>query len=300
MLWLFAIILAYLLFAMVSLGDRFLLLGAPNPKVYVFYVGGLGILSCLLIPFVGFDIPPPGALLLCFLGGLFYVGFLYLMYCALEKFEVSRIIPATGALVPLISLILIYFLSKDNSFWDLKSGAAFLLLVAGSVIVNSEFSKSFSLKTFKLAFVIAFLASLTFIFSKYAFLNMGFWPGFIWMRIFTFAIILLFLFSGSVRKELFGKKKSFTKNGLILFFVIQILGASAFILQNWAIDLAGLSLLPVINALQGVQYVFLFFLALIVSLKFPQAIRENITKKVIFQKILAIFLIAAGFIFLAS
>jgi len=52
--WLTLIILAYFLFAIVALGDKYLLKGPPNPKIYTFYVGVLGILALFLIPFVGF------------------------------------------------------------------------------------------------------------------------------------------------------------------------------------------------------------------------------------------------------
>ena len=52
MLWLIIAILAYFLFAFVSLGDKYLLKGAPEPKTYTFYVGLFSIVVLILIPFV--------------------------------------------------------------------------------------------------------------------------------------------------------------------------------------------------------------------------------------------------------
>ena len=49
MLWLIAIISAYLLLAVVALIDRYLLAGKPDPKVYAFYVGLLSLLLLLVI-----------------------------------------------------------------------------------------------------------------------------------------------------------------------------------------------------------------------------------------------------------
>jgi len=69
-------------------------------------------------------------------------------------------------------------------------------------------------------------------------------------------------------------------------------GAGAFILQNWAIALAGLAYLSIINALQGVQYVFLFILTGLI-------LKEGLSKKVILQKFFAIILIGIGLVFLA-
>ncbi len=298
MLWLFVAILAYLIFALVSLGDRFLLLGAPEPKTYTFYVGLLGIISVVLIPFVGFSVPPLGLLVFCFLAALNYILFLYLMYSAIEKYEVSRIIPAVGALVPLMSFLIIFLISGVSSL-GLKGIISFLLLVVGSVIVNADYSKAFSLKSLKICFVIALFASLGFIFSKYAFINIPFWTAFIWTRIFAFIIALFFILSLTVKKEIFGKKKSFTKKATVLFIIVQIFGALAFVLQNWAIALAGFAYLPIVNALQGVQYLFLFILAFLISLKIPKAVEEDFSGKAIAQKALAMGIMVAGFILLA-
>jgi drug/metabolite transporter (DMT)-like permease len=298
MMWLAIAILAYLIFALVSLGDRFLLLGAPEPKTYTFYVGLLGIISVVLIPFVGFSVPPFSLLIFCFLAALNYILFLYLIYSAIEKYEVSRIIPAVGALIPLISFLIIFLVSGVSGL-GLKGIISFLFLVVGSIIVNADYSKAFSLKSLKICLIIALFASLNFIFSKYAFMRVPFWTAFIWTRIFAFAIALFFILSFTVRKEIFRKKKSFTKKETILFVFIQIFGALAFVLQNWSINLAGFAYLPIINALQGVQYLFLFIFALLIALKIPKAIKEDLSKKAVFQKALALGVMAVGFVLLA-
>jgi len=72
------------------------------------------------------------------------------------------------------------------------------------------------------------------------------------------------------------------------------LGAGANILQNWAIALAPLAFVAVISALQGVQYVFLLIFAVLLSLKSPQILKEEISRKILFQKVIAILLIAGG------
>ena len=69
--------------------------------------------------------------------------------------------------------------------------------------------------------------------------------------------------------------------------------------QNWAIFLAPLAFLAIINALQGVQYVFLLIFAVLLSLKFPQILKEEISREIIFQKVVAILLIGGGLVILA-
>ena len=58
MTWLVAALSTYLILAIVFLVDKYLLTQRiPNPKVYSFYVGGLGVLALVLIPFVDFSVP---------------------------------------------------------------------------------------------------------------------------------------------------------------------------------------------------------------------------------------------------
>ena len=60
MLWLIVAISAYLILAIVFLVDKYLLVGPiPNPKIYAFYIGTLGIAVLLLVPFIEFYILEP-------------------------------------------------------------------------------------------------------------------------------------------------------------------------------------------------------------------------------------------------
>ncbi len=82
------------------------------------------------------------------------------------------------------------------------------------------------------------------------------------------------------------------------FLVIGIhaLGAMAFLMIHFAISLSHVSL---INALQGVQYVFLIILVYLLSKKYPQLLTEKFTKANVLQKIIAVAAITLGLIVLA-
>jgi len=134
--------------------------------------------------------------------------------------------------------------------------------------------------------------ALCFVLTKYVYLMLPFWTGFIWIRISAFLIALFFILFKEVRKEIFSKKSSFSKKTSAFFLFNQGMGAGAFILQNWAIALAGLAYLSIISALQGVQYVFLFILTMLI-------LKEGLSKKVILHKFFAIILIGIGLAFLA-
>jgi len=265
MLWLIIIIVAYFLFAIVALGDKYLLAGAPNPKSYSFYVGILGGLVLILIPFVDFSIPAFYQVLFCFLAGAMFIFAILGMFEGLERFEASRIIPAVGGILPLFTFLLVYFFSGREEILGAWELLAFLLLLSGSVLINIKLGKRISFASLKISAVTAFLFALFFVLTKYVYMMLPFWNGFIWIRIGMFLVALFFIFFKEVRREIFAGKFTFDKKTGTFFVLNQGIGAGASILQNWAIALAGLVYLSVINALQGVQYVFLFIFTIFLS-----------------------------------
>jgi hypothetical protein len=50
----------------------------------------------------------------------------------------------------------------------------------------------------------------------------------------------------------------------------------------------------VVSALQGVQYAVLLTLGIVITLFFPKILKEDVSKKIIIQKIAAIICIAVG------
>jgi len=300
MLWLVIAVIAYLILAIVFVVNKYLLAGPlPNPKAFAFYVGALGILILFIIPFTGFFAPSLFQIFLSLAAGALFVYALFWQYQALHLFEVSRVIPAIGALVPLFSFGLIYLFSFGKEVLSFSGIAAFILLVFGSVLITIKKGKLITLKGLRVSAIAAFLFSLSFVFTKYVYLEQPFWNSFIWMRIGGFlAALSFFLFFREVKEEIFTKRVGFKPRTAVIFLVNQVMGAGAVILQNWAIFLAPLVFLTVINALQGVQYVFLLIFAALLSWKFPQILKEEIAKEVILQKIVAILLISGGLILL--
>jgi len=293
MLWLIVIILAYFLFAIVSLGDKYLLTGPPNPKVYSFYVGVLSVFVLVLIPFVNFSIPGLLEIAFCLLAGIMFILAIFSTFQGLKEFEASRIIPAIGGLVPIFTFIFIYAFSGGKELLELKEIIAFILLVTGSILITRK-NKLIS-QSLKISAVAALCFSLMFVLSKYVYLMLPFWNGFMWIRIGVAFSALFLLFLKEVRQDIFVKRSSFNKKTGVIFIANQAVGAGAFILQNWSIALAPLVFLPIINALQGVQYLFLF----VFTLFFFKTLREDISKKIVMQKIWAIIIIIIGLVIIA-
>lgn len=295
MTWLSITILAYLVFAIVFLIDKYLLVSSiPNPKVYTFYVSFFRILVVLLIPFVGFYIPSASQLWLSFLAGSAFVLALFWFFKGLQSFEPSRIVPAIGGTLPFFSFLLVYLFSQGKETLGLSDFAALVFLVLGSFLITLEKSKRISFKSWRVSTAAAFFFALSFVLGKYVYLAQTFWNGFILISIGGFLASLIFLSAKEVREGLFKTKIKMPKKTAGIFFLNQAMGAGANVLQNFALFLAPLTYVAIINALQGIQYVFLLILTIILSLKLPQILKEEISKKIIFQKIIAILLIGGG------
>lgn len=299
-MWLIITISFYFILAAVYLVDKYLLSGSiGNPKVYTFYVGALGIGFLAFAPFVGFYIPPITQLFLALLAGAIFIFACYWLYKALQMFETSRVVPAINSFVPIFTFLLILAASfgKENpSFYDLL---AFLLLILGSFLITIKKQTFISFNSLKISLVCAFLMSLAFVMSKYVYLSQSFWTGFIWIKIGGFLAAICFLaFSKEVRQEIFGKKILQKQKAMGLFLLNQAAGGTANVLQNFAISLAPLAYVALINALQGVQYIFLLIFTIVLSIKMPQILKEEVSRGVILQKAAAILVIGAGLVIL--
>jgi drug/metabolite transporter (DMT)-like permease len=219
------------------------------------------------------------------------------MFYAIEKFDVSRVMTTIGATQPVFIFILAWLfwgpqtMSKTNIL-------AFVLLILGSAIIAFEKNSKLTGSYWKLTIIASLLFSLDYIFSKIVFLSTGFLQGFIWMRIFVFLFALLFLISKANRKEIFKKQNILNKKTGAIFIGTHVSGGIANILQGFAIFLAPIAFLPIVNSLRGIQYIFLFLMTLFLSIFFPKILKEEISRKILAQKIISIILIFVGLLIL--
>jgi len=322
-MWLTLAISSYFLLSLAVFLDKYILGGELlSPKIYAFYVGILSIGVLFLVPIgilfsheffysFGFSflenttffiIPNLYLIGLSLLAGIVSLSALFFYYQAINSFEVSRIGPAVGGTVPIFSLILIYlfaFFPFEIGFEKLTLGvseiSALFFLVSGSVVLTIQKEKLATMKSLKISLLASFLFALTFVLSKIVYNFLPFLPGFIWMRLGEFlgALSFLLLFS-EVRNNIFKPQTILKKKVALPFAFSKAAGAISSILQNRAVFLAPIIFLPLINALAGIQYVFLIILATIFFFKFPKIFKEQISRKVLLQKILGIILIISG------
>ncbi len=303
MTWLIVALLAYLILAIVFLADKYLLTnGIPNPKLFAFYSGLSGFLLLPLIFFIDFEVFSWYYIGVSFLSGISFFLALFLFYRTLKIFEVSRVVPAVGALTPIFSLILALVFSAGQEVIKGYEALALLFLVIGSFLINYKPDKKIPIKSLLFSSLASFFFSLYFISSKYVYTEHSFLSSLIWINLGgSLMATIFFIAFREIRKEIFVKKETINKKTVFVFFGSKILSAGGGLLQNFAVFLApSMTAVAMINGLQGMQYGFLLVIAVFLSLKYPNIIKEEISRKIIVQKVISILLIVLGLFIISS
>ena len=106
------------------------------------------------------------------------------------------------------------------------------------------------------------------------FIDQAFISGFVWSRIGGFLMALSFLLIPSARRGILHQPRQKNKGSTAGLFVTgQVAGALGFVLVNYAISLAPVSL---VNAMQGVQYTFLLVMVILLSKKFLKILSDKL------------------------
>lgn len=298
MSWLLFAIISYFINAVTAIIDKFLLnKSVPSPVAYTFYVGLLSVFAVILIPF-GVVWPGVSLTMQNIIPGIIFFWAVFLFITAVKKYEVSRVVTMIGGFTPMFALVLSFsfFHERLRGFHFL----AFVLLVAGSVLISYKRTGIDSARK-KSAFLgvgvsiaAAFMFALYYVSAKIIFSGgQPFISAFFWSRMGSFLAALVILVIPSWRILIFGARKTAGVKGGALFVTNKVLAASGFILLNYSIKLGNVAL---INAIQGVQYVFLFALVMYFAKKHPKVLEEKMTGKIIAQKILAIIIIGFGLV----
>lgn len=296
-MWLLYVIAAHLLNALVFIIDK-VLLGRTikNPTVYAVIIGLLSGIVVFLLPLAP-HIPAPLLLIEDLSSGAFLILALIAFFGALKRLEASRLIPFVGALIPLATFIVSFQVLGERL--TSSEVIAFLLLVCGGVFITLDPHHPNTKSTWRgwmLAMASVLLFTGSFVSMKHLFNQQPFWEAFIWSRFGSFAVAAALLMRSSLRTEIISTLKRLPPVQAGQFLGNQALGALGFIVLNYAISIA--PSVTIVNALQGVQYVFVLLFVVVASVRTPKLLKEQMTPMIILEKCIAIALIVEGLILL--
>lgn len=227
------------------------------------------------------------------LNGMMYLFAMYPYLYALQQDNASSIVPLSQ-MIPVFTFILGYVFLKETLLATQIIGGVMILISSVFVSLNIFDLKNIKIrwKTFGLMVLSCLLYSIHFVVFKKLAIETDFWTTNFWEYI-GVAIFgsSLFLLSSNHRDRFLNLFKARRKNIIVMNFVNEALNIMAKLSFNFAIMLAPVALVWIIDSLQPF-FVFIFGIALAFFL--PKIFKEDFSRNAIIQKILAIVIMFIG------
>ena len=308
MAWILLATAGQFLNAIVAILDKYIVTdekALPRPFVYAFYsclvTGGWVLVYFFgLIPGLGelgapqlsnVYVPSIQVVGMSFLAAYTFFMALVSMYDGLKHADASDVIPVIGA-VSAISTFGMSYLFLGTALTQ-NYIAGILILAFGTLLVSQmRFSSGVALHAIHSGIFFA----LHFIAMKGLFLETSFDDGFFWSRVAFVLFALSLLLVPAYLEKITAQTKTTTKKTGIIVLVTKVLaGVAAFMLlkaTDWG-DVA------VVQALDGLKFVFIIFISLIVGRFIPVAAGENeFDIRTILRKVAYVAIISLGFLIL--
>ncbi|MEK7614279.1 MAG: DMT family transporter [Patescibacteria group bacterium] len=290
-IWIGLVVIAQLINAAIVLVDKYLLntdRGIGRPAIYAFYISMLSLVVLVMVPFGVVSWPSALVVGLSLATAVSYIFSIFFLYSALKTMDASDAAPVVGAISAIVTFILARVWLNQDLPQTFTLG--FTLLVIGTLLI-SHFR--FNTRSFALVFFSGALFGLSAFLVKLIFLNASFADGFFWSRIANVVVAASMLILPSNWKLI---KESFhgSSSGIKWLLVgNKTLSGIAFVLILFAISVGSVS---IVNALSGLQFVFLLTFAYFCAGMFPAVFKGEIHPHKIHHKLYGIIFIIFGFV----
>jgi len=294
--------------AIVAIFDKYIVSDEkvlPRPFVYAFYsclitgfwiviyvAGYIPGLSELGVPSLS-NVQKPSIeiVAMSFLAAYTFFIALVSMYDALKRADASNAVPIIGAVSALSSFGLSY-LFLDAALHD-NFIIGVILLSVGTMLVAQTLPK---IDVVLHVFHSGLFFALHYVTMKALFVETGFDNGFFWSRaafvLFTLSLLLVPAYYKKIRVQ---TSETTKKAGFIVLAAKLLAGIAAFMLLK-ATDLGEVS---VVQALDGLRFVFILLISAIFAHWLPEAaVDRDMRPKVFFRKMLYVVVILVGYFML--
>ncbi len=292
MSWLAFALLANVLYSVTGIFDQLLRRNhiKHNVSLTILWLAAFFFIWLVAIPFIDITIPGLPQLAAILAAGIIIVLTSLPYFHALSMEEVSRVIPLWQFSSVFILLFSAAFLGETLMAQNYYGFVA--MLFGGMLLAVDKSVKGFRLnKTLMLMLATSVVWAVGLVFTKFFYQTESFWNGFFWAAVGQFigAAILLALPGnlGRFRQEA-GKLRKVGKS-LLLATTLSTALADVFFL--YAIKVGPVSLVSVVG---GTQIMFLFLMTVFLSRFFPNILKENIGRKALITKLVAIVFMMFG------
>ncbi len=302
--WFLIALGAPILWGIVNISDNYLVANFSR-KEKERSSGGLVLFSSLIGIFIAFfiflftplvfNISFLDKILLFITGGLTIVWILFYLY-ALEIEDVSAVVP-WFLTIPIFGYILGYiFLGEILTTFQIIGS---VIVLFGSVIISIDFKEEKrKIKHKPVIYMIcaSLAAAISGVIFKYVTIEGNFWISSFW-EYFGLGIIglVIYFLIPKYRHEFNYMNKTGGRKIFIVNIVSELMSISGNLLTNFAILLAPITMVYLVSSFQPA---IVLFLSIIGTKFFPQIIKENISKRVLIPKIIAICIMIVGSVLL--
>ncbi len=288
MSWVIYALLAAFLYSLVSIMDKFIITKwIKNPFVPPIAFGIAGLLASAAVYFFhGFSSLSIFNIGLAVLSGFFSIAASVVYFKALKIEEVSRVAPMLYLDNLFVIALAAIFLGE---FFTFQKYTGALLLIFGAVLIAS---KKFDFKPGKaLKFVLAagFIWASSAVAVKYLLSFADFWTIFSYTRIGAFVAVIPI--SYFYLNEFLATIKKHGKKVVLVMSANELFAVSGIFISTFALTLGPVAL---VQTLISIQPLFVFVLSLLLTVFFPKIIKEEIDRKTLLLKAVAIAAVIIG------
>ncbi len=298
MTWALVALLGYFFSAVSAAFDKFLLSDRiPTPAVYAFFVSLFSLFALGFAPF-GFHLLDIGTTITLLLSGMTFVYGLVAFYAAVKRHEVSRVAPLVGTIISLVAFLAVFLPGMAGEVAvDSRYIMALVFLIVGGLLISFDLPLRRGEHISWYIVLAGILMGMSFLFLKAGYAGTDFVNGLVWSRLgMTLAGLTLFivpLFRRQIVAQFtgFGHRSSRAASTGGLFLLNKTTAGLGTFLVAYATYLGSVSF---VQALSGMQYVFLLFLTFPLSFRYPQIFGERLHFWDWFQKVVAVGIIGFG------
>ncbi len=293
--YLFYALIAYAFWAISIIFDKILRSKQIKDSTTLVIIFGFANLLpfIFLLPFINIQFPSLQILLISLFTGFLMIIAVIPYLNSLSMEEASRVAPLWH-FSPMFVLILAFFFLNEKLTTNSYIGF-FLLLFGGLLISTRKIKSIFKINNvFWLMLISSLMFAVSEIFTKFIYKTQDYWNGIFWI-ILGFPLGSLVLLLIKKHRVNFKNTISNLKKKSILFLLgSSLTGFFGRVFYFIAIMLGSVSLAAVTGGFEGF---FVLIYAIILSHHLPKLFKEEVDKKIILHKIIAISLMFIGLIF---
>lgn len=295
--WILLALLSHISWGTANIADKYIIGNrVKNVYVYQFWLHSLGALSVFALPFFVYTIPDLKSILWLTLAGVMYVIGVVWYFKGLAVDEVSRI-NIWWNLIPVFCLLI-------GGFWlhewpNQGQLIAMAVLLVGSIVGTVHYQRG--QKFFSPGFIWITLASLEFSFhaviNRFVSATVPLSFIFIYLNFVRWVTSLFFFLNPSFRRDLVVETKKLSVSTTFWVIVAVTVDYLGILFNQWALKYGQAAL---VLSIEGFQALFVFFVSTSMAKWRPELLSENIDRKNMTVKIVAVILIILGIIILAK